>query len=75
MNSFAIRHAQPLAGSWFYSVVILSCGCRKPVANPLVEITKHDPWFCHDHQRDVKILEVRPATLAQQDALCREEKC
>lgn len=72
--SFSMRHVQPLSGHWFYSCVTLDCGCRKPVANPGREITKYDTWYCADHKRNVKILEIRPATLAQRDELCRVDE-
>lgn len=72
-TNFAMRHANLLTGQWVYSRVTLDCGCVKLVANPIREITVNDPWYCGTHKRDVKIVRVEPATLAEQDALCTVE--
>lgn len=72
MNA-SMRHANLLNGTWIYSRVTLDCGCIKPVANPQREITIYDPRYCGEHRRDVRIVKIEPAVLAEQDALCQSE--
>jgi len=61
----------PGPNTWFYEVRFMDCGCWKPTAGR-VQIKVGDEIWCFIHQRMAKIINTEPATLAEQDALCRE---
>lgn len=73
-HDFYSRHAHALDGTWVYSRVTLSCKCSAVVANPQREITTHDPWYCMECHKMVRITHIESATPAEQETLLKEDK-
>jgi len=57
---------------WYYEVRKLDCGCSKPIAGR-GRVKMGEEIFCFTHQIMAKVVEIEPATLAEQDALCTVE--